>query len=338
MRLPASAFAALGLTVLLTACGPDRVASVPVTPENRYGPSADYPVVLGQPFVVDGITYTPEDRLNYDQVGYAGIDGGADGISIAHRTLPMPSYAEVTSLETGRTILVRVTRRGPMTGGRTIDLSPAAAAQLGLKGDRVAIRIRRVNPPEAERAALRGGGEAPLRMDTPVSLVNVLRRKLDPTLAPLPVPGAPVIAPPVAQPSPDLAAPPPAPVPASKPPLAAKPSVKPAVPAKPAAAKPPVEKPAAEATAPKSPKATTATPKKPEPARAVQSGLTVQVGAFSNRAASEALARKLGGTMTPTGKLFRVRIGPFSSRGEADAALAKAKAAGYSDARIQRAD
>ena len=45
-----------------------------------------------------------------------------------------------------------------------------------------------------------------------------------------------------------------------------------------------------------------------------------------------------GGSVSPSGRFFRVRMGPFATRGQAEAALAKAKAAGYSDARIQRAD
>ena len=86
------------------------------------------------------------------------------------------------------------------------------------------------------------------------------------------------------------------------------------------------------------PKSNTAPPQKPETSRTNSAGYAVQVGAFSSRTASEALARKLGGAISPAGKLYRVRLGPFSSRGEAEVALAKAKGAGYSDARIQRAE
>ena len=118
MRLPVNRFAALTLTTLLfaTAAHAGDKRAVVLAPTS--GPAADYPMVLGDPFVVDGVTYTPQDKLNFDQVGYAGVGvgvGGGTGISIAHRTLPMPSYAEVTSLDSGRTILVRVTRRGPST-------------------------------------------------------------------------------------------------------------------------------------------------------------------------------------------------------------------------------
>lgn len=302
MRLPVNRFAALTLTTLMIATGPagarDKIAAVlaPVS-----GPAADYPMVLGDPFVVDGVTYTPQDKLNFDQVGHAHV-GAGEGISIAHRTLPLPSYAEVTSLDTGRTILVRVTRRGPMTGGDIVELSPAAATQLGVSSDRAPIRIRRVNPPEPERAALREGRAAPLRMDTPMSLVAVLRRKLDgaaPTLLPLPKVLGAATSPPSVTPAPVKAAPPPvAPVKAA-----------PAV-----------------AVAPKA-----------APKDIPAGSLVVQIGAFSSQAKSQEIAGKLGASVTPAGKVFRVRMGPFTSRGQAEAALAKARAAGYSDARIQSA-
>jgi rare lipoprotein A len=81
-----------------------------------------------------------------------------DGMTAAHRTLPLPSYVEVTSLDTGKTILVRVNDRGPYHGNRLIDLSLGAARQLGMSGhgSRL-VHIRAVVPPEAARDALRRG-------------------------------------------------------------------------------------------------------------------------------------------------------------------------------------
>lgn len=315
MRLPVNRAFALTIVTLLAACGQGHgnsapPASVPMQPRG-VGPSADYPVVLGQPFIVDGVTYTPEDKLNFDSVGYANF-GAGEGVTVAHRTLPLPSYAEVTSLQTGKTILVRVTRRGPMSGSGVIELSPSAAAQLGISAERTPIRIRRVNPPEQERAALRMGGQVPSRMDTPIGLVNVLRRKLDASLAPLVAPGAaplPGVAPSVA----------PTPVVALS--VPSKPVVKTSVPVAPKASAlkvPPVTKLALAA--------------KPG------AGIYVQVGAFGSQERGAAVAKAAGGSVSAAGKLFRVRVGPFSSRGEAEAALAKARAAGYTDARIQRAD
>jgi rare lipoprotein A len=181
MRLPVNRnlpFAALilWLAASLPVSAKDRPAPVPAN-----GPQSDYPMVLGQPFNVDGVVYAPVDTMNYDMVGHAAIspvDG--NGITASHRTLPLPSYVEVTALDSGRTILVRVERRGPMTGSLLTELTPAAAAQLGILGqERAAVRVRRVNPPEPERAALRAGGAAPARMDMPPSLRAVLLRRLN---------------------------------------------------------------------------------------------------------------------------------------------------------------
>ena len=66
--------------------------------------------------------------------------------------------------------------------------------------------------------------------------------------------------------------------------------------------------------------------------------LVVQVAVFSTRERADAAAGKLGASVSPSGRLWRMRMGPFATRAEAEAGLAKAKAAGYRDARIQRAD
>ncbi len=53
------------------------------------------------------------------------------GMSAAHRTLPIPSYARVTNLANGKSVVVRVNDRGPFHSERIIDLSYAAAYKLG---------------------------------------------------------------------------------------------------------------------------------------------------------------------------------------------------------------
>src|SRR5690606_15357828 len=53
------------------------------------------------------------------------------GMTAAHRSLPIPSYAKVTNLSNGRSVIVRVNDRGPFHGSRLIDLSYAAAKKLG---------------------------------------------------------------------------------------------------------------------------------------------------------------------------------------------------------------
>jgi rare lipoprotein A len=175
---------------------------------------ADSPVKIGAPYTVGGTSYTPEDTLDYDQVGYASWYGeellgrdtangepfNPDGISGAHRTLPLPSYVEVTALDTGRTILVRLNDRGPFSNDRLIDLSQGAARQLGIAGQGHApVRVRRVNPPESERILLRQGRTAAERLETPEMMLTALRKKLGITpQSPAPIaatkPAAPVAA------------------------------------------------------------------------------------------------------------------------------------------------
>lgn len=318
MRLPVKNTLPLVALTFLAACGGGGygLGSTPQAPLSTSGPAGDYPVVIGQPYTVGGVTYSPSDTMNYDVVGRAslGSEGGA-GVTAAHHTLPLPSYVEVTELSTGRTILVRVERRGPMTNTNVIELSPGAAAQLGVTGkSQASVRVRRVNPIEPERAVLRIGEAAPARMDTPKSLLTVLQRKLDTQEG--------VVRPaPEASPTPAATA---TPAPASVPSVKPKPKPKPA----PTPAPKPVPTPAA------TPKpAPVAAPVQP----AAQGNFIIQIGTFANQANAKAAAAKTGGTITQSGKLWRVRMGPYASEAQAKAALAKARAAGYSDARIQSA-
>lgn len=55
-------------------------------------------------------------------------------MTAAHRTLPIPSYAEVTNLKTNKSVIVRINDRGPYVGNRVLDLSYAAAKKLGIQG------------------------------------------------------------------------------------------------------------------------------------------------------------------------------------------------------------
>ena len=101
-----------------------------------------------------------------------------DGITAAHRTLPLASYVEVTALDTGRTIVVRVNDRGPYHGNRIIDLSMGAARQLGMTGhgSRL-VQIRAVSPPEAERDLLRRGMPVKTRTRLSPAELAVLRNR-----------------------------------------------------------------------------------------------------------------------------------------------------------------
>lgn len=391
MRLPNDArkvSLALGLSAVLSACigGGGSDAGQLASAESALrgpvanGPEADYPQVLGEPFTVDGQLFTPADEYSYDSVGYAALDAGlGEGVTLAHKTLPVPSYVEVTSLETGKTILARVERRGPMTASRIAALSPAAQAQLGAI-DGTPVRVRRVNPPEFERAELRAGRLGPERLETPQSLLAVLKKNLPASgSASLAGPQAPTaqqftaIAPTDVPPSVVSRMAEPARVAASTPPAVAKnfdkaftatPKANAAYPLAPiapsagavpqpvAAAAPPVRKapvvvarnpevrsyslPGTHTAAPKA--AVAASRVDPAPERVVRQTadgkFVVQAAAFSSKANADRLASQIDGFVTPAGRFFRVRTGPYATRGQAEAALAKVRAAGYSDARV----
>ena len=68
-------------------------------------------------------------------------------MTAAHKTLPLPTYVEVTNLSNGKKIIVRVNDRGPFHDERIIDLSYAAAAKLGtLKNGTSMVEIKALDP------------------------------------------------------------------------------------------------------------------------------------------------------------------------------------------------
>ncbi|MXP24485.1 septal ring lytic transglycosylase RlpA family protein [Altererythrobacter indicus] len=157
--------AVIGLVLALSACGGGV----------HYRPVTDTPIRVGKPYTVRGVTYRPAVDPTYDEVGLAswyGSESGhqtangerfrAKGISAAHTTLPLPTYAEVTDLDTGRTILVRINDRGPFSNsGRIIDLSKGAAEQLGIRARGIApVRVRVVTPSKKDAKRLREGKQA----------------------------------------------------------------------------------------------------------------------------------------------------------------------------------
>lgn len=316
MPLKDNDFLTIFSAVLLASCGsfdganaekasPTRAETIPPAPVQE-------PVKIGNEYKAFGQSYTPSDQANYDEVGYASWYGAElagkatgngerfdpAGITGAHRTLPMPSFVEVTNLDTGRTILVRINDRGPFSNDRIIDLSEGAAKQLGVAGQgHFPVRVRRVNPPEHERVALKNGQSAAERLETPPALLNALRKKLGVAMAkPAPAETAAQAAAPVQK------------------------SSKTAI-VKPAPAK-------------ENPKPVPAP--KPAPTATVASQFYVQVGAFSTEARAKTAAAQVGGSVTPAGKFWRVRTGPYSSEAAAKAALGPAAAKGYRDARITR--
>ena len=121
---------------------------------------------LGVPYKIAERWYVPREEPGYDRQGIGSWYGDdfhgrktANGeifdmnaLTAAHPTLPMPSYAYVTNLATGRTILVRINDRGPYANDRVIDLSHASARALGYENQGTSkVRVR-----YAGRAPLNG--------------------------------------------------------------------------------------------------------------------------------------------------------------------------------------
>jgi rare lipoprotein A len=166
---------------------------------------------MQEPPAGDGPRGSSQDA-RFDLVAMAEVGGGA-GLTVAAPGLDAP-FAEVTALDTGRTVALVVSRDAVATG---VSLSPAAARALGLAGP-TAVRVRAANLPPEDVAALTAGRTAPPRADAPDVLLKALRRKLDPRLAGAPAPVAksprPAAPPRTPQAAPPL---PPKPAPAAKP-------------------------------------------------------------------------------------------------------------------------
>ncbi|WP_447758393.1 septal ring lytic transglycosylase RlpA family protein [Sphingopyxis fribergensis] len=159
---------------------------------SNFRPVSDTPVRIGKAYSIRGTTYVPAAAPNYDAVGYASWYGSESGnrtangeefrpgwITAAHTTLPLPTYVEVTALDTGRRIVVRVNDRGPFALGRIIDLSRGAAEELGIKAQGHApVRIRRIEPSEKDRARLRKGKPAAALTPVPARELQRLRMQL----------------------------------------------------------------------------------------------------------------------------------------------------------------
>ena len=100
---------------------------------------------IGAPYQVKGLWFYPKEEPGYDRQGIASWYGAdfhgrktANGevydmnaLTAAHPTLPIPSLAYVTNLDTGRTLLVRINDRGPYAHDRIIDMSRQSAKLLG---------------------------------------------------------------------------------------------------------------------------------------------------------------------------------------------------------------
>ena len=209
-------------------------------------------------------------------------------MTAAHTTLPIPSYARVTNLANGKSVVVRINDRGPFVGDRLIDLSYTAAHKLGLVAEGSGlVEVETILPGDALAEKLAAAPAAPVRESGPRSAP----REAAPAAVPLA--RAPATAPPAAVP---LAA-------GENTPLA-----------------PPTpnsrEAPAGAVTA-----APTA-----ERSQSAASGVYIQFGAFRSRENAESLLGRLRQQwgwlaarlqIHPRDGLYRVHAGPYASQTEA---------------------
>lgn len=111
--------------------------------------------------------HTLKSGKHYDEVGTASWYGtkfharrtssgeryNMLGMTAAHKTLPLPTYVEVTNLENRRKVIVKVNDRGPFESNRIIDLSYVAARKLGMYGRGTAlVRVKTIDPYHYQRS------------------------------------------------------------------------------------------------------------------------------------------------------------------------------------------
>jgi rare lipoprotein A len=156
---------------------------------------------IGNAYKVDDVQYIPVEDLTYNQAGVAGIiptelngtktsNGEIFDVNqmvATSKTLPLPTIARVTNLDNGMSVVVRVNNRGPFVNTRLMDLSPAAAQQIGLNGQgRVQIQVLSDQTMAVKNATL--GTVTPQPQQTVVTT----------TVTEAPVAAEPVVATPVA--------------------------------------------------------------------------------------------------------------------------------------------
>jgi len=196
---------------------PDYVPNVACIPEPLVSNEPHSAVGNRSPYEVLGKSYKVlGDAGGYRETGTASYYGNKFhgrltsnkevydmyAFTAAHKTLPLPSFALVTNLDTGDSVVVRVNDRGPFHDGRVIDLSYAAAVKLGIT-QRGTGRVEVRGLTEADNSGLlarrREGGKAPAAAVTAVAATAPASSRIDELIRKLPEgtgpAGAPVSAP-----------------------------------------------------------------------------------------------------------------------------------------------
>ena len=136
-------------------------ASPKVVADGQPVPRGGGQYLVGHPYSVAGHRYYPAENPSYSAVGMASWYGAAfhgrrtangevydmASLSAAHPTMPLPSYARVTNLGNGYSVIVRVNDRGPYHGGRVMDVSSRVAEVLDMKAMGTArVKVEYVGP------------------------------------------------------------------------------------------------------------------------------------------------------------------------------------------------
>lgn len=239
-------------------------------------------------------------------------------MTAAHKELPLPTYARVTNLDNGRSIVVRITDRGPFVGDRVIDLSWVAAAKLRLatKGTGL-VEVRAIDPLDPNPLP-------PAELDSGTRFAAVERPTARPAAPTGVASRADTGKPAGGKPATGRAEP-------ALTVVAVRPSSGPAT-AKPAAAQAVARTPA--------PAARTAT----NALASASPKVFIQVAAFASRDSADRLRTKVSKDLgraahvdaseTNGRALHRVRVGPLGSVGEADLLVAKLESLGLNQARV----
>lgn len=167
---------------------------------------------VGPPYEANGRWYVPTPEPGYQQTGTASWYGAqfqgqrtASGetfdqasLTAAHPTLPIPSLVQVTNLENGREVIVRVNDRGPFGGDRLIDLSRGAAQVLGFEEvGHARVHVRYLGP--APRRVNADGTPAPESNRVPAAVTQRAEEGPRALLPQRPVETAAYAGPPVTQ-------------------------------------------------------------------------------------------------------------------------------------------
>ena len=256
---------------------------------------------VGPPYEANGRWYVPTPEPGYEQTGTASwYDADFQGqrtasgetfdqsaLTAAHPTLPIPSLVQVTNLENGREVIVRVNDRGPFVGERLIDMSHGAANALGFTDSGQArVHVRYLGPAPRRVDAEEGASPAPAQQRTPAPARSALAVNDGPlSLTPEQGSGDNALAgAPVGEPH--------------------------------------------------------RRPVAPTYAAAAQGNFFVQVGAFSDLGNAHRVRDAIGQAgpvvvdvrnTASGGELFRVRVGPWNSREEADSARRTLASLGYGE-------